>query len=107
MTWTKYPSLRVCSTSIHPPSPSQPTPLNLQERLESLFEVDSWTLLETAKEGMEGAFWGFLMPSISGIKGIGQMIGKSVVFFTHFDHSHSDSLLTRVPPDVSLVLMPA
>jgi len=94
----------VCPTSIHPPSPSQPTPLNFQERLESFFEVDSWTLLETAKEGMEGAFWGFLMPNISGIKRMGQMIRKSV--FTYFDHSHSGSLLTRVPPDVSLVLMP-
>ena len=60
----------------HPTSRPQTSAPGLQERLDSFFQIDGRALFESAKGGIEKAFWGFLMPSITGIKGIGDLIGK-------------------------------
>lgn len=53
-------------------------PQGLQGRIDQFFEVDSWTILGSAKEGVERAFWGLVMPSIAGIKGLSDTVGDMI-----------------------------
>lgn len=58
----------------HPPKELR----GVQHSIYKFFEVDSWELLASAKEGMERAFWGLIMPSIAGLRGIGDTVTELV-----------------------------
>ena len=67
----------------HPPKEER----GIQHRLDRFFEVDSWELLASAKQGVERAFWGLIMPSIAGLKGLGDTVTDVVgghVFYADY-----------------------
>jgi len=51
----------------------------MQAHLDTLLDMDGWTLLEVAKGSVERAFWRLIMPSVNGLKGIGEVITRCVV----------------------------
>ncbi|WWC73519.1 uncharacterized protein I206_107490 [Kwoniella pini CBS 10737] len=55
----------------HPPK--APT----AEFFPSNVNLNPWTWLESARESLERAFWGILMPSVSGVVGVTEKVGNS------------------------------
>ncbi|KAK8849536.1 hypothetical protein IAR55_004870 [Kwoniella newhampshirensis] len=55
--------------------------------------VDPWSWLEKGREQMEKAFWGLIMPSVSGLMGVGQFLGTTV-----------PTLMTLIPANATLTI---
>ncbi|WWC92979.1 uncharacterized protein L201_007943 [Kwoniella dendrophila CBS 6074] len=57
----------------HPPKPAATgfTASNLN--------VNAWSWIESARESLERAFWGILMPSVSGVVGVTEKVGNGFV----------------------------
>lgn len=53
-------------------------PQGVQGKIDQFFELNSWAILDSAKNGVERAFWGLVMPSIAGIKGMSETVGDMI-----------------------------
>ncbi|WVQ96122.1 hypothetical protein IAU59_003224 [Kwoniella sp. CBS 9459] len=43
--------------------------------------LDAWSWLDSAKESLECAFWGILMPSVSGVMGVSEKVSSGLATF--------------------------
>nr|XP_031859731.1 uncharacterized protein CI109_004803 [Kwoniella shandongensis]KAA5526803.1 hypothetical protein CI109_004803 [Kwoniella shandongensis] len=72
----------------HPPPRLSHTPL-----FSGAITLDPWSWLDKGREQIEKAFWGLIMPSVSGLVGMGEFLGATV-----------PSLMTLNPAQTSLPL---